>query len=134
MDKLINEHLEAAIEYAASQCGDASLTYTDLFAHSGLNTPQWYFENGQRLFVTNFMAAFHNECIRQDLPPFDAFIVNAPGGERAGYPGTGYFTINDLGDPLNENTSDRAAAAAFAHRERELTQIRDWRDEHDGEN
>jgi hypothetical protein len=125
------ENIDAAISYAIGHCSATAVSYTDLFAAAGLQSPHWYFENGLRLVITQFMEAFHHVCARQGLPPFDAFIVNAKGSERAGYPGTGYFSINGLSDPLGKHTSDLNVRAAFAFRDAELLQIRIWcRDQH----
>ena len=63
---------------------------------------------------------------RKSLPPFDAFIVNAHGSERSGYPGTGYFSVNGLIDPLGEHVPDSKIRAAFAFRAKQLEQIRTW--------
>lgn len=120
------ENIDAAISYAISNCSATAVTYTDLFAASGLESPRWYFENGLRSVITQFMEAFHHACARKSLPPFDAFIVNAKGSERAGYPGTGYFSINGLSDPLDDHSSDSNIRAAFSFRDNELQQIRTW--------
>ena len=120
------ENIDAAISYAIDHCSAAEITYSDLFASAGLQSPRWYFENGFRSVITHFMEAFHHACARQGLPPFDAFVVNAKGSERAGYPGTGYFSINSLSDPLGDRTSDANVRAAFSFRDAELQQIRTW--------
>lgn len=120
-----SEHVESAISYAIDHCSATSITYSDLFAAAELESPRWYFENGFRQVITHFMEAFHYACARKDLPPFDAFIVTAS-GERADYPGIGYFSVNGLSDPLNDHTSDTKAKAALSFHENQLTQIRAW--------
>lgn len=120
------ENIDAAISYAIDHCSGTAITYTDLFTAADLQSPRWYIENGFRSVITQFMEAFHYACARKKLPPFDAFIVNAHGSERAGYPGTGYFSVNGLIDPLSEQSSDSKVRAAFAFRADQLEQIRTW--------
>jgi len=126
IDSFSDENIEAAILFAMEHCSDTSITYTELFAAAKLETPHWYFENGFRSVITNFMEAFHYACARRMLPPFDAFIVNAHGNERAGYPGVGFFSVNGLSDPLGERIPDAKVRAAFAFRANQLEQIRTW--------
>lgn len=120
------ENIDAAISYAIDHCSNTAVTYTDLFAAAELQSPRWYFEKGLRSVITQFMEAFHYACARKKLPPFDAFIVNAHGSERAGYPGTGYFSVNGLIDPLGGHGPDLKVKAAFAFRANQLEQIRTW--------
>ena len=120
------ENIEAAIFFAMEHCSDSAITYTELFAAANLESPHWYFENGFRSVITQFMEAFHYACARKELPPFDAFIVNAHGNERSGYPGTGYFSVNGLSDPLGDHIPDTKIRAAFAFRATQLDQIRTW--------
>lgn len=120
------ENIDAAIAFAIENCSSTSITYTELFSAAALQSPQWYFEHGLRSVITQIMEAFHHACAHQGLPPFDAFVVNALGSERAGYPGTGYFTINGLRDPLSEHSSNVNVREAFSFREAELSQIRSW--------
>lgn len=120
------EHVDAAISYAIDHCSNTSITYTDLFAAADLQPPRWYFENGFLSVITQFMEAFHYACARKNLPPFDAFIVNAQGNERFGYRGTGYFSVNGLSDPLGDHIPDSRVTAAFAYRASQLEQIRTW--------
>lgn len=120
------ENINAAISYAIDHCSDTSITYSDLFAAANLESPRWYFENGFRLVITQFMEAFHYACARKELPPFDAFVVNASGNERAGNPGVGYFSVNGLSDPLSDRTSASNIKAAFSFHAAQLQQIRTW--------
>ena len=119
-------NINSAISFASKNCSAISITYTELFTASGLESPHWYFENGFRSVITEFMEAFHFACVRKELPPFDAFIVTAKGGERANYPGIGYFSVNGLSDPLDDRTSYSKAKAAFSFRDSQLQQIRFW--------
>lgn len=73
------------------------------------------------------MESFHFKCARSGLPPFDAIIVNAS-GERANFPGIGYFSVNGLSDPLDDHTSYSKAKAAILFREEQLQKIRVWGD------
>lgn len=120
------ENIDAAISYAIDHCSDTSITYSDLFAAANLESPRWYFENGFRLVITQFMEAFHYACAQRDLPPFDAFVVNASGNERTGNPGIGYFSVNGYSDPLNERTSSSDIKSAFSFHAAQLQQIQDW--------
>lgn len=120
------ENIEAAISYAIDHCSDPAITYTELFDAANLHSPRWYFDNGFRTVITEFMEAFHFACARGGFPPFDAFIVTGKGGERANYPGIGYFSINGLSDPLDDRTPYPKAKAALAFHDSQLKQIRSW--------
>jgi len=119
------ENVEAAISYAIDHCHEPAITYTELFDAASLHPPRWYFDNGFRSVITEFMEALHFACARKGLPPFDAFIVTA-GGERANYPGVGYFSVNGLSDPLNDRTTYPKAKTALAFHDSQLKQIRSW--------
>lgn len=121
----LSVNIDSAITFAKLNCSATSITYSEFFDAAGLKSPQCYFENEFRKVVTDFMESFHFACARLGLPPFDAFIVNAS-GERANYPGVGYFLINGLSDPCNERTPINRAREANAFREEQLVQIRDW--------
>lgn len=126
----IKKNIESAISYAVQNSSRESITYTELFEAAGLKPPQWYFEEGFRSVITDFMEAFHFACACAELPPFDAFVVNAS-GDRANYPGIGYFTVNGLIDPLDEHTSISKAKTAILFREEQLQQIRTWNEDQD---
>ena len=119
------ENIESAISYVRDHCSDRTITYTELFDAASLPSPRWYFDNGFRSVITEFMEAFHFACARGGLPPFDAFVVTAR-GERANYPGIGYFSVNGLSDPLADRTSYPKVKAALAFHDSQLKQIRAW--------
>jgi len=71
-----------------------TVSYTEIFVAAGLPTPQDLYEDGGSPLITQFMESFHFRCIQVGLPPLDSLVVQA-GGMYKGYPGKGYFTVND---------------------------------------
>ena len=119
------ENVDAAISHAIDHCSDSSITYRELFEAAHLRPPRWYFDNGVPSVVGEFMEALHFECERRGLPPFDALVMTAV-GDRANYPGIGYFLVNGLSDPLDARTSQPSAKAALAFHQSQLNQVRAW--------
>lgn len=120
-----NENVMLAIEYSKDHCSQTHITYTELFAAAGLNSPRWYHENGGQTVISDFMEQFHAECIKLELPPFDSFVVNES-GERAGYPGIGYFKINGLKDPFGDRTKAEDSKFAISFQINEREEIARW--------
>jgi len=118
-------HINKAIEYAQTHCARPHITYTQLFLAADIQTPQWYHQNGGQGVIRDFMEAFHIACRKRGLPPFDAFVVNES-GERAHFPGVGYFTVNGLKDPLSEKTTKSEAEFSLGFQRDEREAIREW--------
>ena len=125
MENFNLKNIEMAIEFAQRRCSQSHISYTELFAASEMQSPQWYHENGGQRVITDFMETFHIECLKRDLPPFDSFVVNE-GGERAGYPGMGYFKVNGMKDPLSDKTSDADSRVSLDFQKSEREKIRQW--------
>jgi len=118
-------NIDLGIEFAKQNCAKPYISYTELFASSEMKSPQWYHESGGQRVITDFMETFHIECRKRGLPPFDAFIVNES-GERAHYPGMGYFKVNGMADPLSDKTSKADAEISLAFQKQEREEIREW--------
>lgn len=111
------ENVAAAIDYVAregAQDRAATRSYSLVFAKAGLPPPQLLHQGQEPQIVTDFMKAFHDQCIAQGLPPLDALVVHVA-GPRKDWPGGGYFKVNGYADPLAVRTrpEDAASAARF---------------------
>lgn len=99
------------------------VTYTDILRAAGIHLPPpGYLPKLARAY----MESVHWRCQEQGLPPIDALVVNAD-GERKGYPGTGYFRINEHADPLDLSLPIAAREKAHEFWEQQREECRLWR-------
>lgn len=101
------------MEHGAKDRGQ-TIAYSRVFAAAGLPAPQELHNGGDSHLVTAFMHAFHLRCRERDLPPLDSLVVHVA-GPRKGFPGAGYFRVNEQPDPLSDKATadDVARGTAF---------------------
>jgi len=102
-----------------------SVYYTQVFEAAGLPAPQVLHQGGETEVVSRFMEAFHFRCIELGYPPLDALVVHVA-GQRGDLPGSGYFRVNNLPDPLASRTSPEDAAVAGRFLEQQRQRCAAW--------
>src|ERR1039458_7551652 len=69
------------------------------------------------------MEALHFRCIDRGLPPLDSLVVNVA-GPREDKPGSGYFTVNGVGDPFSGTGREEDAIQGLGLWERQMSEAR----------
>lgn len=121
-------HVDAAIDFVIAHAAEdraQTASYSRVFAAAGLPAPQDLHMGGESQLVSQFMEAFHYRCRDRELPPLDALVVQVL-GPRMNLPGTGYFRVNNLVDPLGERGSDAERVEATRFWEDEKLRCREW--------
>jgi hypothetical protein len=127
-DQQVQAAINFVVEHGAENRGQ-TVYYTQVFAEAGLPDPQLLHQGGESKLVTRFMKAFHDACEAADLPPLDSLVVHVA-GQRGGFPGAGYFTVNGWVDPLHPGTRPVDADHATRSWQAEQRQCREWGDGH----
>jgi hypothetical protein len=125
-----DENVDAAIAFIVKNGAEdrgQTIAYSRVFAAAGLPPPQDLHFGGESQLVTDFMARLHYRCGERHLPPLDALVVHVA-GQRAGFPGVGYFRVNGHADPADERTTALRLVQAAAFWEAQKVQCKDWGD------
>ncbi|MEW2383072.1 hypothetical protein AB0873_13440 [Micromonospora sp. NPDC047707] len=102
-----------------------TISYSRVFEAASLPNPHNLHESGESHRVTEFMAAFHHRCKERQLPPLDALVVHVA-GPRAGFPGAGYFRVNQKPDPRGGRIAPEAQIAGAHFWQTQLEECRRW--------
>src|SRR5271166_3215157 len=103
------------------------ISYAAVLLAGGLEPPLDLVDGRESLLVTAFMLAFHERCINRSLPPLDALIVHVT-GRREGYPGSGYFLVNNQPDPFFGGGDPQAVIDAIEFWDGQRDRVRRWGD------
>jgi hypothetical protein len=123
-----DEQLDAAISYVVvhgAMDRAKTIHYSYVFVAAGLEPPQDLHRGGEGDLVTRFMEALHFRCIDRGLPPLDSLVVNVA-GPREDKPGSGYFTVNGVGDPFSGTGREEDAIQGLGLWERQMSEVKAW--------
>lgn len=125
-DDNVDAAIDFIIENGAEDRGQ-TISYSRVFAAAGLPPPQDLHFGGESQLVTLFMARLHFRCWERTLPPLDALVMHVA-GERTGFPGAGYFRVNEQADPLNQRIPATGQMQATVFWDSQKMECRNWGD------
>lgn len=75
------------------------------------------------------MKAVHHHCLDHAPPALDALVVHVD-GPRKGFPGGGYFVVNDIPDPARELATAADQIVRYAAWQAQVGEWWAWGKEH----